>query len=112
MEVLYKDKSILITDQDITINSYYFPLGQSKVISWNQVKKISSQTMTVLNGKYRVWGMGLAPYWFNSDWRADKDQMLVIDTGHFIKSAITPDDFEAATKAIETKLKIKTEKES
>lgn len=112
MEVLYKDKSILMTDQEITINSYYFPLGQARVISWNQIKNVSSRTMTVLNGKYRVLGMGLAPYWFNRDLRADKDQMLVIDTGHFIKSAITPDDFEAAKKIIETKLKINCEKES
>lgn len=106
MVVLYKDKSIVITDQDITINSYYFPLGQSKIIPWNNVKSVSTEPLTVLNGKYRMWGMGLKPYWFNSDWRANKDQMFVIDTGKYIKSALTPDDFESARKAIEKKVAI------
>lgn len=106
MVVLYKDKSIVITDQDITINSYYFPLGQSKIIPWNKVKSVSTEPLTVLNGKYRMWGMGLKPYWFNSDWRANKNQMFVTDTGKYIKSALTPDDFEFARKAIEKKVAI------
>jgi hypothetical protein len=53
-----------------------------------------------------MWGMGLRPYWFNSDWRANKRFMFVINTGHFIKAAMTPDDFEAAKKAIETKISL------
>jgi hypothetical protein len=106
LEILYKDNSISITDQDITIRTYYFPSGQSKVIAWRDIKSISVQPLTLTNGKYRMWGMGLRPYWFNSDWRANKRFMFVINTGHFIKAAMTPDDFEAAKKAIETKISL------
>jgi hypothetical protein len=110
MNVLYKDDSILVTDENLTINNYYFPTGQRRVIPWSQIKSVLTKRLTFLNGKYRVWGMGVKPYWFNSDWRADKDWMLIIDTGHFFKAVITPDDFEAAKKAIEMNLPLLTDK--
>ncbi len=103
----YKDNSIVITDHDITIYNYYFPLGQPKIIPWGEIKSISIEPLTFLNGKYRVWGTGLRPYWFHSDWRADKDRMFVIDTGSVMKAAITPDDFEAAKRAIEAHVAIR-----
>jgi hypothetical protein len=105
--ILYKDKSISITDRDITIDSYYFPMGQAKVIPWQKVKSVSVEPVTLLNGKYRMWGMGLKPYWFNSDWRTDKKFMFVIDTGKLIKSAITPEDFDSARTAVEKKILIR-----
>jgi hypothetical protein len=106
MTLLYKDKSILITDEDITINCYYFPFGQSKVIPWDKIRTVHTEPLTALNGKYRVWGMGVKPYWFNSDWRANKNSMLVIDTGEFVKAAITPDNFDQARQAIESKVSV------
>lgn len=98
MQILYREKSLLLTDEGITIFKYYFPLGQSKKISWAQVKNIRLEPLTMFNGKLRAWGMELKPYWFNLDWRASKESMFVIDSGAFFKAAITPDDVEAVKK--------------
>lgn len=106
MKKVYKDENILIDEQGIEISNYYFPLGKSKFIPWQMIKSVKVQPLTMLNGKYRVWGMGLKPYWFNSDWRAEKNFMFVIDSGSFIKSAITPDDFDSAKKVIAGKTKL------
>ncbi|MBS1984473.1 MAG: hypothetical protein JST16_09900 [Bdellovibrionales bacterium] len=106
MADLYRDKSILISDEAITIEGYYFPSGKARVIKWDQIQAVFAETLTFMGGKYRMWGMGLKPYWFNKDWRAEKDNMLIIDTGNFIRAAITPDNFAAAKAALETKLTV------
>lgn len=107
MRTLYQDGSILITDLAITISDYYFPTGNAKVIPWSDVKSVTLKKMGVLNGKYRAWGMGLGPVWFYNEWRAKKDFLFIVDTGKIIKSALTPDDVEAAKKAIEQKISIR-----
>lgn len=98
METLYKEKNLQLTEDAIVISMYYFPMGTTKIIKWSDIKGIRQEPLTFMNGKLRAWGMNMKAYWFNSDWRAGKDQMFVIDTGHFIKSAITPDNFEAVKK--------------
>lgn len=108
MQTLYREKSLLITDEGITIFKYYFPLGQPKKIAWNQVKNIKQEPLTLFTGKLRAWGMELKPYWFNLDWRAAKDQMFVIDSGGFFKAAITPDNVEAVKRVFEEQGKLRT----
>ncbi len=104
MAVLYQDPSITITDEEITIGKYYFPSTQAKVIAWKEVMGFSAKALTAANGRYRLWGMGLHGYWFNWDWRFKKQYMIVINTGHFTKPAITPDDFDTVRKIFESKL--------
>jgi len=105
--MLYEDNCVAIDDEGITIFNYYFPLGQPKKIAWSQIKSIWSEPLTAMTGKYRYWGMGLRPYWLHNDWRVNKDQMLIIDTGRWIKPAITPDNCALAKFAIEKKIAVK-----
>lgn len=107
MQVLYREKSLLLTDEGITIFTYYFPLGQAKKIPWGKVKKVKMEKLGLFSGKLRAWGMELKPYWFNYGWRANKDTMFVIDSGGFFKAAITPDDVEAVKKVFEEQGKLR-----
>jgi hypothetical protein len=90
MNQLYTDESIEIDTKTMTILNYYFPKGSSKDVLLSSIKSIKREKLTAFNGKYRYWGMGLRPYWFNRGLRSDKKEMLIIDTGEFIKPAITP----------------------
>ena len=100
MEYLYFDEAVQIDAHEMTIFNYYFPSGLPKKIKIKNIKKATPLKLTRLNGKYRTWGMGLAPYWFNMGYRADKEIALLIDTGNFIKSAITPRSVEEVLKVL------------
>lgn len=102
---LYNDDSIEILRDAILIKRYYFPFGFPRVIKWNEIKKVSVEKVRWFNGKLRVWGLDIKPYWFNFDIRFNKNKMIVIDTGGFIKAAITPDDIDAVYKIIKAKLR-------
>lgn len=91
----YKDNHLTINEAGITIQDYYFPLSSKKVIPWERLRSAHRFDMTFWTGKYRIWGMGLRPHWFNCDSdRSNKTVGFVLDTGSFIKAAITPDDPE------------------
>lgn len=109
MQTLYREKSLLLTDEGITIFKYYFPFAQPKKISWSQVKNIKLEPLTLFNGKLRAWGMELKPHWFNLDWRAGKDYVFVIDSGKFFKAAITPDNVEAVKRIFEEQGKLRNQ---
>lgn len=92
---MYKDNLLLIDDAGITIRDYYFPSSSQKVIPWKYLKSAHRFDLTIWNGKFRIWGMGLRPHWFNCDsQRPRKTVGFVLDTGSLIKPAITPDDPE------------------
>jgi len=107
MNILYREKSLLLTDEGIVIFKYYFPLGQPKKLSWSEIQNVKLKPLTLLNGRLRAWGCELMPYWFNFGWRADKEFMFLIDSGSFIKAAITPDDIDAVKKIFEAQGKLK-----
>lgn len=93
LESSYEDDHLSIDNSGITIQNYYFPLSTRKVIPWEQLKSARSFELTFWTGKYRIWGMGTAPWWFNCDSdRPSKTIGFVLDTGSIIKPAITPDD--------------------
>lgn len=104
MAALYQDQSIQITENEIIIAKYYFPMMQAKVIPWKDVIGWSAKALTATNGRYRLWGLSLHGYWFNWDVRVKKHFMIVINTGQFTMTAITPDDFESVRKIFEAKL--------
>ena len=108
MTPLYKDPRISMTDEGITISSYYFPLGGAKLIPWNQIRSVASKRMSFWSGKAKLWGMGFDRIWLHEDSsRYNKDFMLVLDTGSFIKPGITPDQVELAEAVITAKLQNK-----
>lgn len=90
MSILYEDKYLICDDDAITIKEYFFPFG-SKRISYSSIKKMEEFPLTLMGGKFRIWGMGLEPKWFHLDWeRPNKKNAILLDTGEFIKSALTP----------------------
>jgi hypothetical protein len=95
METLYRDNSLLIDENGITIQDYYFPSSAQKFIPWGQLRSARRFDVTIWRGKYRIWGMGLRPYWFNCDSsRPSKKVGFALDTGSLIQAAITPDEPE------------------
>lgn len=105
MSKLYQDAGVTIDDSGIIILNYYFPTGAPKRIPWTELQNASLKRMTLWAGKWRLWGMGLQPYWFNLDSsRLRKSEFIALDTGHMIKPAITPDDPETAMAAIESRM--------
>jgi hypothetical protein len=91
----YRDNQLTIDSTGITIQDYYFPSSSKKVIPWERLKSAHQFEVTLWTGKYRIWGMGLRPYWFNCDSnRPNKTVGFILDTGAFIKAAITPDEPE------------------
>jgi hypothetical protein len=95
MDMPYRDDHLIIDEDGITIQDYYFPFSSKKVIPWERLKSARRFDVTLWTGKYRIWGMGLRPYWFHCDGdRPNKTVGFILDTDSFIKSAITPDSPE------------------
>lgn len=92
MSILYEDELVICDNHALTIKTYYFPAG-SKRIPYASIRRIEEHSMGALSGKLRIWGMGLAPYWFHLDLRRPtKNKAIILDVGKSIKPVITPRD--------------------
>jgi hypothetical protein len=56
---MYTDSLIDITDTDLVIKNYYFPLGNSKHILFNDIEKVQVLENSLFNGSFRLWGGGI-----------------------------------------------------
>jgi len=92
---IYDDGVIACGADGLHIRNYYFPSMRTKHFSWAEIESVRSRPLRLLNGKYRLWGMGVKPCWFNLDLtRPLKSQAIEINTGSLLRSAITPRDPE------------------
>src|SRR5689334_8055240 len=92
-DFLYQDDRISIDDSGITVRDYYFPLGGRKFVPWVSIRAARELRLGFWTGKYRLWGMGVTPVWFNLDpIRARREQAFVLDTGGVIQTALTPEN--------------------
>lgn len=106
MAILHEEAEIICYDDKIEIKHYYFPAGLSKVIFYKDIKSFHEDKLTLLNGKGRLWGMNLSPYWFNWDIkRFSKTKMIAIHLGSTINPAITPDNHEKVLAILKEKTK-------
>lgn len=106
-KILYEDKFVKITDNDLTIFWYYFPFGNNKIISLKDIKNIELEELTLLKGKYKLWGMNLNLIWFAMDFKRPKRHNFIsIDTTKKIKPAFTSDKTEEIYNILKAKLKI------
>lgn len=97
---LYRDGRISCTPAGVVIRGYYFPFG-SKRIPYRSIRAVDAVPLTLLNGRWRIWGTSNPRYWFNLDpQRPKKQTALILDTGHFVKPVITPDDPDAVARII------------
>lgn len=106
MSVLYEDEYVTCDDDAITIHQYYFPFG-SKRIPYSSIQKFEEMEMSLWDGGLRIWGMGLAPYWFHLDLqRPQKNRCIAIDFGELIKAIITPADHHTVFQILRQKVTI------
>ncbi len=92
-QALYDDGQVKLDFDGLTIRRYYFPLGKSKHIPYNEIKGVDEIRMGVLTGKTRLWG-GNWQHWLPLDLRRPwKEKALALKVGgQSVKPTITPDD--------------------
>lgn len=102
--MLYEDTQIIINDEGLEIKRYYFPVGMSKQIKFSEIESVNEIDLSFLKGKARLWGMDIAPYWYNWDNnRFWKKKGIVINLGKTINPAITPDNHNEVMKILKSK---------
>ena len=92
----YRDPLITADADGVTIRRYYFPIPLPKRIRWSRIRAVRREDMGGLSGQYRIWGSGNLRTYYNLDpQRPSKQVKFVLDTGRWIRPAVTPDDPDA-----------------
>jgi hypothetical protein len=98
---LYDDGGLLLDQDGATIRRYYFPWAGAKRIDWSEIRGVEVRHMRWLTGKGRGWGSAHPRYWLPLDLsRPRKDTLLVLDVGHRVMPALTPDDADRVVELI------------
>lgn len=106
MSILYEDQYIVCDEQALVIKNYYFPMG-SKRILYESIRQIDKEPVSLIDGKLRLWGMGLNPKWYHLDpQRIMKDTALVLDINALIKPTLTPDNLEQVYEVLMSKVSL------
>lgn len=92
----YDDGRVACTDDALVIRWYYFPFG-AKRIPYSDIKDVRRQPLTMLTGKWRIWGSSDFVHWLNLDpGRLGKSTALFIHlSGKSVVPVITPDNLDA-----------------
>ena len=81
-----------LTDSQLTLPRYYFPIGAKKVIPLAEVVDVTEFDMTLLRGKLRIWGTTSPKYWMPLDLsRPKKSVGFIVNLGGHISPAFSPD---------------------
>ena len=103
--MVYDDGLIAISESELIVRQYYFPLSRARRIPLKNIQRVELHSLTIWNGLYRLWGMGVRPIWFHFDSsRFAKKHFLQVDTGTWMKIGLTPKDMETAFKALREQL--------
>jgi len=104
--VLYRDRWIECTTEALIIHGYYFPLGNRKVIPYDQIRSIQEIKMGPATGQWRIWGSGDFKHYMNLDpGRTKKTRALILDLGKHWRPVISPDDVDQVKAIIEERRK-------
>lgn len=105
MEVLYQDKTVTLTAENVTILNYYF-YGLHKTIPIQEIKEIKLYNLTIWL-KYRLAGFSYAYRWhyFPYDFKRSKKEMFIaIHLDSMFKPCLTPERprefFDALSKLV------------
>src|SRR3989338_1673723 len=103
--MVYDDGLIAISDRELIVRQYYFPLSRARKIPLARIRRVELHPLTIWNGLYRLWGMGVRPIWFHFDSsRLRKKHFLQVDPGAWMQSGLTPSDMDAAFQALRARL--------
>lgn len=99
-KILYTDKLVTITDDDIIFQNYYFPIGKQKVVKLANIKCISVEKPTLWNGKWRLHGTGNFKIWFPKDYsRPKRDRIFFASLNNqWVKIGFTVENGEIVEK--------------
>lgn len=101
-ETLYEDRWIRCEADRLVIGGYYFPTLGKKVVPYRRIRSVDVVPLTMLGGRWRIWGTSNPRYWFHLDWnRPQKQTALVLDLGARVTPVITPDDPQTVAAIIE-----------
>jgi hypothetical protein len=91
-DTFYDDGLVRLDAWGITLRYYYFPLGTAKRIPYFEVRRVELRSMGWLSGRGRLWGTSSPGFWMPLDLgRTRKRGMVILDLGHRVKPAFTPD---------------------
>lgn len=97
----YHDSKLSVDDKGLTIG-WYYPWG-SKHVPLGSVQAVERTDLTLLGGRWRIWGSTTLRYWANLDpGRPSKTNGFILNLGRAVRPFVTPDDpdgFEAALRS-------------
>jgi hypothetical protein len=90
--VSYDDGRVALTDDALVIRWYYFPFG-TKRIRYADIGRVRRLPLTVMNGRWRMWGSSDFVHWANLDAaRPGKAEAFVVYlSSQRVRPVITPD---------------------
>jgi len=106
VKILYTDKHLQITENEIKFKAWCLPWGK-KEVKINHIQKISERKMGTFSGKNRISGTGNFRDWFHFDSeRPKKDKAIVLETDFKIYKRIwlTPEKHSQALNVLKSLL--------
>lgn len=92
----YRDQTLIIDADTLTISGYYFPWRGTKRVPLSEILSVVRVPLSPLGGGWRIWGSTTFVHWANFDFRRpEKHTGFVIEVGKGMKPFITPDDPDA-----------------
>jgi hypothetical protein len=95
MAVLFSNRFVTVTTDEIVVETYYFPFGNKKHIPISKVARaLVKPNPGLLHMKH--WGMALSKIWWPLDWsRHSRERYIHIEVeGSWVAVGITMDDAE------------------
>ena len=75
MGAIYQDRLIKITEQEMVLHRYYFPLGSDKHLPLSRIASVSARS----GGSSRLWGTRDIRTWFPQDNdRPRRDRIFIV----------------------------------
>lgn len=97
-KVLYHDRLIEITDQEMVFQRYYFPFGGDKHVPLRQIQSVQIRPPSLWFGSWRIWG-GDFVTWFPLDWaKPSRDAIFMLFRhGCLVRIGFTVEHSKAVT---------------
>jgi len=96
--VVFFNQDVVVTDKEIQVQWYYFPIGTAKHIAYDdilQCQLLEMKDIPILETK--TWGMGMSMTWWHCDFLRLERRFCIMLTlaTQKIKVAITTEDDDA-----------------
>jgi len=92
VETIYQDSTSTLSESELVLPRYYFPLGSEKRIPLTAIQQVTEFQMTWFRGKLRIWGTTNPKYWMPLDVRRPKKSTgFIVHLGRHINPVFSPD---------------------